>query len=317
MILNLELRRLPQDQMIEDGTSSFKPGIFEVCPEKDVVRTYSNGLSFKHIPGAERRSYQLAVAMRVRELGIESANKCYEYAPFIMSLFERYKELEECFDTAPQQEKASVGQEIKEFLEDLGLYDSRFNESTLFEVLTKKLYLSEPKYLAAKFAELCKDRTNLGQSSFLRLVGTGRGYIEAIEKVNWLLKCFQSEPIEFVSFLLFSRAPWIERQLTWRFKVPFSWARNFLVGLSNKFRFSLDNQQIRIPDVLELTISEIVRVIEALECELHEKLIEMEEKGSDTSNLQRFLNSLKNLKRTPNLLVNILLLRILHLPGKH
>ncbi|MBY9007203.1 MAG: hypothetical protein KGD63_10645 [Candidatus Lokiarchaeota archaeon] len=197
----MELIRLPQDQIIEDGTSSFKPGIFKVCPEKEAVRTYSNGLSFKHIPGPKRRTYQLAVAKRVRELGIESLNKCYKYAPFIMLLFERYKELKKCVDTAPQQEKIGVNQEIKGFLEKLGLNTSRFKENTIFGVLTKKLCSSEPKYLAAKFAELCKDRTNLGQSSFLRLVGTGRGYIEAIEKVTWLLKRFQSEPAEFVSFL--------------------------------------------------------------------------------------------------------------------
>ena len=201
MTINLELIRLPHDQTIEDGTSSFKPGIFKVCPEKEAMRTYSNGLSFKHIPGAERKAYQLAVAERVRELGIESLNKCYEYAPFIMSLFERYKELEARFDNASQQEKIGVDQEIKEFLEELGIHNSRLKENTIFGVLTKKLCSSEPKYLAAKFAELCKDRTNLGQSSFLRLVGTGRGYIEAIEKVTWLLKRFQSEPAEFVSFL--------------------------------------------------------------------------------------------------------------------
>ena len=103
LTINLEIKRLTlnQDQIIEDESTSFKPGIFEIYPEKEAVRTYSNGLSFKHIPGPERRIYQLAVAERVRELGIESLNKCYEYAPFIMSIFERYKKLEECFDTAP------------------------------------------------------------------------------------------------------------------------------------------------------------------------------------------------------------------------
>lgn len=305
MTINLEIKRLTltRDQILEDESASFKPGIFEICPEKEAVRTYSNGLSFKHIPGSERRIYQLAVAERVRELGFESLNKCYEYAPFIMSLFERYKELEARFDNVSQQEKIGVDQEIKEFLEELGIHNSRLKESTFFEILTKKICSSEPKYLAAKFAELCKDRTNLGQSSFLRLVGMGRGYIEAIEKLTWFMEHFQSEPVEFVSFLLFGRAPWTERRLTWKFKVSFSWARNFLVGLSNKFRFSLTDKQIRIPDVLELNISEIMQAIEELESDLQEKLFEMRETGSDTSNTESFLNSLMKLKLNPNLLI--------------
>ncbi|MFX1499765.1 MAG: zinc ribbon domain-containing protein [Promethearchaeota archaeon] len=300
----MELIHLPQNRTVKDSPSLFKPGIFKVCLEKEVVRTYSNGLSFKHIPGTERRTYQLAVATRIQELGIESYNQCYNYAPFIMNFFERYKVLEERFDTTSQQEKFDLVPEIKGILEELEINTSRLQGQTLFQVFTKIICSNEPKYLAAKFAKLCNNRSNLGQSSFLRLVGTGRGYIEAVEKVVWLLHHFQSEPAEFISFLLFGRAPWTERCLTWRFKVPFSWARNFLVGLSNKFRFSLDKKQFKIPDVLKFTISEIMRAIDALEHDLQEKIVKMEKKDSNTSYVKLFLKSLRTLRKTPQLLID-------------
>ena len=77
----------------ENETLNGSVGIHELQAESNVVRTYSNGLSFKHVPGKERRPYKMAFSTRIRELGLQSAEKCHLHSPQIMGLFTRWSAL--------------------------------------------------------------------------------------------------------------------------------------------------------------------------------------------------------------------------------
>ena len=145
------------------------PGIHEISLEDDVVRTYSNGLSFKHVPGTSRRTYQVAFSARIRELGVESARQCHLHAPKLMSLFARWRVLEERYLSTGDLMGNNSSKELKTIANDLNIAHAGMDDEELFNTLNHIMRYRNPKFLAAQFAALSKDRSNLGQSSFLRL----------------------------------------------------------------------------------------------------------------------------------------------------
>jgi hypothetical protein len=87
-LINLDLDGVTRSESGNEDITS-KVGIHELQTEEKVVRTYSNGLSFKHIPGKSRRTYKVAVSIRIRELGLQSAQQCHLYAPKLIDIFAR------------------------------------------------------------------------------------------------------------------------------------------------------------------------------------------------------------------------------------
>jgi hypothetical protein len=286
-----------------NGFNSDSTGIFEVKPERQVTRTYSNGLSYKHVPGKERWRYKVAVAERVQQLGWESAKYCHEYAPSVISLFYRWRELKEEWKTNRNNDKSPIYTKLQAFAEELALSKtSSLDPLELYETIETALEYREPEFLAAKFAALCKNRSNLGQSSFLRLVGAGRGYLDAMEKLQWVRTFFHEHPDELASFLLFGRAPWTEATLSRRFRCAFSWARDFLVGIRNKLAFELAKAQITFPVPSLLCDVDFTPVLEPFESELRKKCDTLEESGADCTRVKSFLRAIIKLREQPELL---------------
>jgi hypothetical protein len=220
-VLYLKLEPINSNGIVELNPNILRRGLYRVKCEDTVSRTYSNGLSFKHLPKKGRREYQVAVSRRVRELGLESAVKCHEHAETGMSLFSDWKTIEDIFDVDNLTGMESLIEEMEHIADTLGIDHSGLEPKELFTKLKKKIRYHDPKFLAARLAGLCKDRSNLGQSSFLRLVGAGRGYMKSLEKFDFLAEIFAEEPVQFLSFLLLGRAPWTESRLSRYFGISF------------------------------------------------------------------------------------------------
>ena len=285
----------------ENETLNGSVGIHELQAESNVVRTYSNGLSFKHVPGKERRPYKMAFSTRIRELGLQSAEKCHLHSPQIMGLFTRWSALKKHHLEREGLEGEWEGEEVLEELQSLAralnLPFEKMNADTLYRSLNNAFTYRDPKVLGAHLAAICQDRSNLGQSSFLRLVAAGRNYIDMTENLSWLKSLFAKEPKEFASFLLFGRAPWTEARLSRRFRSIFSWARNFLVGIHNKFTHSLTTNGVSLPGMILPTETELVEILEDFIKEIRKKIEEMEQKGKNTSHITSFFNSLTRIKQ--------------------
>jgi hypothetical protein len=286
----------------EFDNNSYLPGIYQVVRENAVIRTYSNGLSFKHILGDERKRYQVAISNRLRELGIESARICRTHAPKVMSLFTRWNALEKKHNEGDPGEITSLYGELRSLANLTGIPSAKLTAEELYNALKKEFHFQNPKFMAAWCASFCNNRSNLGQSSFLRLVASGRGYLDAVEKIQWLLALFKEEPEEFLSFLMFGRAPWTEKRFLRRYRCSFVWARNFIVGIYNKFARSLQTAKIVPPKASLLSGTDILRVIEKFLSEVEKTREEMEEKGRDITRIKSFLTSLDKVKTNPSLL---------------
>lgn len=297
--LNGECENEPENENMNGSV-----GIHVIQAEKDVFRTYSNGLSFRHVPGNARRAYKVAFSARIRELGLRSAEQCHLHAPQLMNIFTRWRTLKEHH---LEQEKLKGEWKEEEELEELhaltrvlNLPCETMNAEILYHSLDNAFTYRDPKFLAAYLAALCKDRSNLGQSSFLRLSAAGRNYVDMSGKLNWLKALFAEEPEEFVSFLLFGRAPWTETRLSRRFRSAFTWARNFIVGIHNKFVNSLKTNGVSLPAMIAPTEAELIDTLEEFINEIEKKIEDMEQEGKDTSRITSFLNSLKKLMQAPS-----------------
>ena len=299
----MKLVKLFPETADHEDFNSRSIGIFEVKKEDYVIRTYSNGLSFKHIPGIDRWYYKGAVVERVRQLGVQSAKDCQKYAPKIISLFSRWRALKEEFKANHQTDMSLLHDKLKAFAEELALPDDALDSAELYEAIKSVLEYRNPKFLAVKFAELCQDRSNLGQSSFLRLVGAGRAYFDATEKLQWVAEFFHDHPEEFASFLLFGRAPWTEMMLSRRYQCSFFWTRNFIVGIHNKFKFELENTQITLPEPSLLLDLDFYSVLEPFEAEIQKKCEAHEEAGGNSTRIKGFLRALEKLRKQSNLLI--------------
>jgi hypothetical protein len=277
-------------------------GIHELRGEEKVVRTYSNGLSFKHVPNKSRRTYKVAVSAQIRELGLRSAQQCHLHAPKLMDIFARWKLLKERYLKQSEVDEEQNLEELHALTKVLNLPHETMSVEALYRSLDNVFTYRDPKFLAAHLAALCKDRSNLGQSSFLKLVAAGRNYLEITKKLSWLKSLLTEEPKEFVSFLLFGRAPWTETRLSRRFKSVFTWARNFLVGIHNKFTHSLKTNNVSLPAIIVPPEGELVEILEVFIKEIEEKIQIMEQDDKDTSRITSFLNSLKKIRQTPSCL---------------
>jgi len=275
-------------------------GIYELQAEEKVMRTYSNGLSFKHTPGSSRRAYKVAFSARIRELGLESARQCHLHAPQLMELFSRWKNLEEIYVNSRILEESKDIEELHAIAGTLSIPHEEMNVEDLYQALDNVFKYQNPKFLAARFAAFCKDRSNLGQSSFLRLVAAGRNYLQMIEKLWWLKSLFEEEPKEFLSFLLFGRAPWTETRISRRFKSSFTWARNFLVGVHNKFIHSLKSAHVPLPGIISPSENELDEILKSFIEEIEQKSEKMEKEEKDIQRITSFLNSLKRIKQDPS-----------------
>lgn len=275
-------------------------GIHELHGEEKVMRTYSNGLSFKHVPGSSRRAYKVAFSARIRTLGFESARQCHLHAPQLMVLFSRWKNLEEIYLKLGFLEENKDVEELHAIAGTLSIPHEKMNGEDLYHALDNVFRYRNPKFLAAQFAALCKDRSNLGQSSFLRLVAAGRNYLEMIEKFWWFKSLMKEEPKEFVSFLLFGRAPWTEARISRRFKSSFTWARNFLVGIHNKFIYSLKSAHVSLPEIINPSEKELDGIMKNFIEEIEQKRELMEKEEKNIQRITSFLNSLKRMKQDPS-----------------
>jgi hypothetical protein len=302
-LINLDLDGVTRSESGNEDITS-KVGIHELQTEEKVVRTYSNGLSFKHIPGKSRRTYKVAVSIRIRELGLQSAQQCHLYAPKLIDIFARWRVLKEHFSEQSEVDEDQNLEELHALARVLNLPHETMSIEALYRSLDNIFTYRDPKFLAAQLAALCKDRSNLGQSSFLRLVAAGRNYLDTIKKLSWLKSLLAEEPKEFVSFLLFGRAPWTETRLSRRFKSVFTWARNFLVGIHNKFAHSLKINDISLPAIIIPPEVELVEVLEKFIKEIEEKIEIMGQEDKDTSRITSFLNSLKKIRQTPSCLTD-------------
>jgi hypothetical protein len=304
-VLYLKLEPINSNGTVELNPNMMRQGLYHVKCEDTVSRTYSNGLSFKHLPKKGRREYQVAVSKRVRELGLESAIKCHEHAETSISLFSDWKTILDLFDADNLTCMESLIEEMEYMADNLGIDHSELEPKELFMKLKKKIRYHDPKFLAARLAGLCKDRSNLGQSSFLRLVGAGRGYIKSLEKFDFLPAIFAEEPVEFLSFLLLGRAPWTESRLSRYFGISFRYARNFLVGVHNKFKVYIQKMDIVLPEIPALSVPEIKLAILELNDEVSKILAEMTENGRDNTRINRFLKTLARFERKPHLITQI------------
>jgi hypothetical protein len=302
-LIRLDLDGVTRSESGDENITS-KVGIHELQAEEKVVRTYSNGLSFKHVPGKSRRTYKVAFSVRIRELGLQSAQQCHLYAPNLMDIFARWRMLKERYSEPSEVDEEQNLEQLHSLMRALNLPHESMSTKALYRSLENVFTYRDPKFLAAQFAALCKDRSNLGQSSFLRLVAAGRNYLDMIEKLSWLKLLLAEEPKEFVSFLLFGRAPWTETRLSRRFKSAFTWARNFLVGIHNKFIHSLKNNDIFLPAIIIPPEGELVEILERFIKEIEEKIEIMEQEDKDTSRITSFLNSLKKIRQTPSCLTD-------------
>ena len=274
----------------------FTPGIYDVVPEEGVVRAYGNGVSFKHFPAPERRAYQVAVAQRIRELGHEVAQKCQQYAPAVIDLFARWHELEARAQLLEADALTELMPLMLELAATLKLKTTGLTPDELLANLRHAFTHRNPKHLAAVFAVHCRDRSNLGQVSFLRLVAAGRGFLDAQDKVKLLQAHFAAERDEFLSFLLFRRATWTELLVARHYCTAYSWARNFVVGAANKFQAAIQTAGVHLPEVRALTAPEVRQAVGEVAGEVQESLAEKREAGGDVSRIQRFLNSLHLIK---------------------
>jgi hypothetical protein len=302
-LIKLDFNEASRSEPGNENMSS-NVGVYELQAESNVVRTYSNGLSFKHIPGKSRRTYKVAFSARIHELGLQSAQQCHLHAPKLMSIFARWRALEEHYLEQNGLETEEDLEEVHALARILNLPHKSMNVETIYRSLNNIFTYRDPKFLAAQLAALCKDRSNLGQSSFLRLVAAGRNYLDMTEKLSWLKSFLAKEPKEFVSFLLFGRAPWTETHLSRRFKSTFAWARNFLVGIHNKFVHSLKTNGISLPGVVTPADVELVEILESFINEIEETVEKMEYEDKDTSRITSFLNSLKKIKQTPSHMID-------------
>ena len=281
------------------ATGRFTPGIYDVVPEEVVVRAYMNGVSFKHVPAPERRAYQVAVSQRVRELGHDVAQKCQQYAPAVIDLFAHWHELEARARRLEADALTELMPPILELAAALKLKTTSLAPDELLAKLRYAFTRRNPKHVAAVFAAHCRDRSNLGQASFLRLVAAGRGFLDAQEKVKLLQAHFEAEQDEFLSFLLFRRAIWTELLLSRRYRTVYSWARNFVVGAANKFQAALQTAGVHLPEVRALTAPEVRQAVGEVAGEVQESLAEKQEAGGDVSRIQRLLNSLQLIEAKP------------------
>ncbi|MFX1295132.1 MAG: hypothetical protein ACFFD2_09815 [Promethearchaeota archaeon] len=173
------------------------------------------------------------------------------------------------------------------------------------ELLVKLRYAftyRNPKHVAAVFAAHCRDRSNLGQALFLHLVAAGRGFLGAQAKVKLLHAHFTAEQDEFLSFLLFWCATWAELFLACRYRTTYSWARNFVMGVANKFHAALQTAGIRLPEIKSLTAPEAQQAVSEIAAEVQESLAEKQETGGDVSRIQRLVNSLRLIEATPDMI---------------
>ena len=284
------------------ATGRFTPGIYDVVPEEVVVRAYMNGVSFKHFPAPERRSYQVAVAQRIRELGHDVALKCQQYAPAVIDLFARWYELEAHAQLLEANALTELMPPMLELAAALKMKTTGLAPDKLLANLRHAFTRRNPKHVAAGFAAHCRDRSNLGQASFLRLVAAGRGFLDAQGKVELLQTHFEAERDEFLSFLLFRRATWTELLLARRYRTVYSWARNFVVGTANKFQAALQSAGVRLPELGALTAPKVLQAVGEVAGEVQESLTEKQEAGGDVSRIQRLLNSLRLIEANPDVI---------------
>jgi hypothetical protein len=220
-----------------------------------------------------------------------------------MSIFARWRAIEEARYSLESSDLPRFQEELTSLAEILELPCKGLKTEELYKTIRNELRYKNPKFLAAKFASICKDRSNLGQSSFFRLVAAGRGFLEAVEKIQWLCSHFKKEPEEFASFLLFGRAPWTEKRLSKRYRTSFTWARNFLVGARNKFTHTLKNAQMVVPKLSYPPKAELLQIAQVFIGEIQKKLDERKKNGADVTRIKSFLNSLLKIKNNPTILL--------------
>ena len=74
------------------------------------------------------------------------------------------------------------------------------------------------------------DKSNLGESVYLQLLGIVKGVIDREQKLHKFLKLLADNPadVEVLSWLLFGRAPYLEQQFSYRIQTKYDFARNLL-----------------------------------------------------------------------------------------
>ncbi|MFX0091347.1 MAG: hypothetical protein ACFFBD_06250, partial [Candidatus Hodarchaeota archaeon] len=159
---------------------------------------------------------------------------------------------------------------------------------------------------AARLAEAVQDRSNIGQSAYLTLIETTKGYRRVIKKLNDVQKFFKEYPQEWASFVYWGRSTFAESVMAIKWRVKRTYARNFIVGVRNK----LDNV---FPEELKLgatwkSISKetFTQAGQQLQKEVQERIKERQDQKKPVDKTQTFANKVVKLTESAEKILKIL-----------
>ncbi|MFX0065047.1 MAG: hypothetical protein ACFFC7_22960 [Candidatus Hermodarchaeota archaeon] len=95
---------------------------------------------------------------------------------------------------------------------------------------------------ANALAKRLKDRSNIGQASYLVLTQTSNQYLKQLKKLKDITRFFEERPAEWASFLLFGTSVFAAKCLARRWRTKFRYAAAMLTSVRRKLDASLPGE---------------------------------------------------------------------------
>ena len=217
-----------------------------------VMRTYTTGLSLKHVPMRERGVVKKRLATIVQQLSDENTKHCQKHA-----------------------------NEVVDHLIDL-----KINKHCIMDPLPE-LNGNNGKYAVNALMTKIGNASNHLHSGYHQLLTSSKGYIDRVNKLREIFEFMNTNPAEFVSWILWQRSTYACSYFARKWRASFWYVDNLMRGVHNRY---FDNSQKLSCFLRDVSGTEFRDAIDLI----------LNDIGKDlTDRQQRFVNKLHKLRSMP------------------
>ncbi|MFQ5976928.1 MAG: hypothetical protein ACE5OZ_02205 [Candidatus Heimdallarchaeota archaeon] len=156
---------------------------------------------------------------------------------------------------------------------------------------------------AAHLAKALGDRSNLGQATWLVVLNAAKGVIDRETKLQTFLDRLEESSEALVEWLVFGRVPYLEKGLTYHYRLKFDYCRNLVLSARRTLDPLLpEAHQLQAP-LPSISTTEFLTAIEQFAQKIHKDFSRTE---TLSANQQQFLKKLQKVTKHKDWLADYL-----------